>query len=175
MKNNLTSVIWWKAAGVRALRTMLLVAVTYVPATATDAVPYVVLGSAALVAGILSLITSLAGIGEVTGVAEPWYFSILSRVVKTIAQALAGGVLANVVFLSDIHWDAVLATTITAGFGSLLLAVLNRLPEVIDPTIPPVVAIAPQGEVPVSAITTAEAKAEEEVYADTGVAPLKES
>jgi hypothetical protein len=127
--NNLTSAAWWKAAGIRALRTAILVAVTYVPATLTDAVPYVVLGSAAAVAAILSLIMSLAGIAEVDGTTQPWYFAILSRVVKTVAQALAGGVLANAVFLSDISWEAVLATTLAAGFGSLLLGVLKTLPE----------------------------------------------
>lgn len=152
--NSLTSATWWKAAGIRALRTAILVAVTYVPASLTDSVPYIVLGSAAVVAGILSLVTSLAGIGEVTGIAEPWYFSLLSRIVKTIAQALAAGVLTNIVFLSDIDWSAVLATTVTAGIGSLLLGVLSRLPEVIDPTLPVTVAIVPEGVTPSSSITT---------------------
>lgn len=138
MKTQITSALWWRAAFIRAFRTFLLVGVTYVPASYTDAVPWVVLGSAALGAGVFSIVTSLAGLAEVDGKSQPWYFAILSRVVKTIGQALASGALANIVFISDINWDAVLATSIAAGFGSLLLGVLKQLPEADEPTSLPV-------------------------------------
>jgi len=131
--NSVFSGAWWKAAGVRAFRTFLIVATTYLPATYTDAVPFAVALSAAGFAAILSIVTSLAGLAEVNAVQVPWFIAILIRVVKTVAQALAGGVLANVVLIQDIRWDTVLATTISAGFGSLLLGALKTLPETADP------------------------------------------
>lgn len=127
---------WWRAAGIRALRTALIVATTYLPATYTEAVPILVLASAAAMAGVLSLITSLAGLAEVNAVSVPWPIAIFIRVVKTIAQALVSGVLANVIFIQDIQWETVLATTISAGFGSLLLGALKTLPETTDPIAP---------------------------------------
>ena len=63
---NLTNADWWKAAGIRALKT---VAQTAIASIGTAAVmtevnwPFVV--SASALAGILSLLTSLAGIPEV--------------------------------------------------------------------------------------------------------------
>lgn len=58
---------WLKAAGIRATKTMAQTAVAMLPAAATiGAVDWVtVLGTAAL-AGVASLLTSLAGLPEVT-------------------------------------------------------------------------------------------------------------
>ena len=58
---------WIKAAGIRAVRTMAQSAVALLPAAATiGAVDWqVVLGTAAL-AGVASLLTSLAGLPEAT-------------------------------------------------------------------------------------------------------------
>lgn len=57
---------WMKAAGVRALKTVAQTAVALLPASAmiTDVNWLVVLGTAAL-AGVASLLTSLAGLPEV--------------------------------------------------------------------------------------------------------------
>lgn len=58
--------IWMKAAGVRALKTVAQTAVALLPASAmiTDVNWLVVLGTAAL-AGVASLLTSLAGLPEI--------------------------------------------------------------------------------------------------------------
>lgn len=57
---------WWYAAGVRALRTVAQAAVAIIPATALiTEINWVVVGSAALLAGVLSMLTSLAGLPEV--------------------------------------------------------------------------------------------------------------
>ena len=57
---------WWKAAAVRALKT---VAQTAVAAIGTGAVlqdvDWIMVASASLLAGVLSLLTSLAGLPEV--------------------------------------------------------------------------------------------------------------
>lgn len=60
--------VWFKAAGIRAAKTMAQTAVALLPASATIAqVDWkVVVGTAAL-AGVASVLTSLAGLPEVTG------------------------------------------------------------------------------------------------------------
>ena len=61
----LMSAQWWRAAGIRAVKTMLqtgtALLVTQMPGGAVD---WTAVGSAALLAGIASLGTSLAGLPE---------------------------------------------------------------------------------------------------------------
>ena len=58
---------WWAAAGIRALRTVAQAAIAAIGSTAVfSQIDWAVVGSTALVAGILSLLTSLAGLPEVT-------------------------------------------------------------------------------------------------------------
>lgn len=57
---------WWKAAGIRALKTVAQTAVSMITVGATlTEVDWITVGSVSLVAGILSLLTSLAGLPEV--------------------------------------------------------------------------------------------------------------
>lgn len=57
---------WFKAAGIRALRTVAQAAIAAIGSTAAfSEVDWVVVGSTALLAGILSLLTSVAGLPEV--------------------------------------------------------------------------------------------------------------
>lgn len=57
---------WWKAAGVRAVKTMAQTAVATIGAAAVlSAVEWPVVASAAVLAGVLSLLTSVAGLPEV--------------------------------------------------------------------------------------------------------------
>lgn len=57
---------WIKAAGIRALKTIAQTAVALIPAAVTiTAVDWVTVMSTALLAGIVSLLTSLAGLPEV--------------------------------------------------------------------------------------------------------------
>ena len=59
--------IWIKAAGVRAINTVAQTAVATVGTSAVmGEVNWVMVGSASLLAGILSLLTSVAGLPEVT-------------------------------------------------------------------------------------------------------------
>lgn len=57
---------WWKAAGIRSIKTVAQTAVATigVSATMTD-VDWLLVGSASLLSGILSLLTSVAGLPEV--------------------------------------------------------------------------------------------------------------
>lgn len=128
----LASIIWWKAATVRALRTALVLAIPYVPVSYLGDVPYVTLASAAGLGVILSYLTSLAGIAEADGTTQPWYYAIASRVIRTVAQALIAGV-GTAVLITEVDWNSLWALALTSGFGSLLLAVLSQLPEADEP------------------------------------------
>ena len=57
---------WWKAAGVRAIKTVAQTAVATIGVSATmSEVNWTMVGSASVLAGILSLLTSIAGLPEV--------------------------------------------------------------------------------------------------------------
>ena len=59
---------WWRAAGIRALKTVAqTAAATLGTAVVLSEVNWLAVGSAALLAGLLSLLTSLGGLPEVTG------------------------------------------------------------------------------------------------------------
>ena len=57
---------WFKAAGIRAIKTMAQTAIATIGASATmGEVNWVMVGSASLLAGVVSILTSVAGIPEV--------------------------------------------------------------------------------------------------------------
>lgn len=57
---------WWKAAGTRAIKTVAQTAIATIGTAAVmSQVDWRIVGSASLLAGILSLFTSLAGLPEV--------------------------------------------------------------------------------------------------------------
>ena len=59
---------WWKAAGVRAVKTVAQAAVAAIGTTAMlSEVDWLVVGSTALLSGVLSLLTSIAGLPEAEG------------------------------------------------------------------------------------------------------------
>ena len=58
---------WWKAAGIRAIKTVAqTAAATIGTSAAIGDVNWLMVGSASLLAGVLSLLTSVAGLPEVT-------------------------------------------------------------------------------------------------------------
>ncbi len=63
---------WWKAAGIRAVKTVAQTAIAMIPVgvSITDVGWYAVAGTAIL-AGVVSLLTSLAGIPECDDGASP--------------------------------------------------------------------------------------------------------
>lgn len=63
---NLTNKSWWAAAGIRALKTVAQTAIATIGTAAVlSEVNWPIVVSASVLAGILSLLTSLAGLPEV--------------------------------------------------------------------------------------------------------------
>lgn len=124
---NLKSKVWWRAAGMRALRTALVIATPYVPIV-VQSNDWALLAGVASFGALTSLLTSLAGIAEADGMEVPWFWAILERVVKTAAQALITA-FGSATMFSQVDWSTIPALTITAVLGSLFLAVLKQLPE----------------------------------------------
>lgn len=66
IKQTIGNVEWWKCAGVRALKTFCQTAIATIGTTALiHEVNWVIVLSASALAGVLSLLTSLAGLPEV--------------------------------------------------------------------------------------------------------------
>lgn len=58
--------LWWRAAGIRAIKTMAQTAVAAIGASALlSDVNWMAVASTAVLAGVLSLLTSVAGLPEV--------------------------------------------------------------------------------------------------------------
>ena len=67
MKNKGYWKTWFKAAAVRAIKTVAQTAVATIgTAVAIGSVDWIMVGSASALAGVLSLLTSVAGLPEVT-------------------------------------------------------------------------------------------------------------
>ena len=58
--------LWWKAAGVRAVKTVAQTAIALIPAAAAiNEVDWVTVAGTAALAGLVSLLTSIKGLPEV--------------------------------------------------------------------------------------------------------------
>ena len=65
MKKNLNSKEWWRAAGIRALKTVAQTAISTIGvSTIMSDVNWMIVLSASALAGVLSLLTSIAGLPE---------------------------------------------------------------------------------------------------------------
>ena len=65
-KTDVNTVKWLKAAGVRAIKTVAQTAIATIGASTTmGEVNWIMVGSASLLAGVVSILTSVAGIPEV--------------------------------------------------------------------------------------------------------------
>lgn len=64
--HQITNSRWWAAAGVRAVKTVAQTAIALIGTAAVlGDVPWAMVASASVLAGVLSLLTSLAGLPEV--------------------------------------------------------------------------------------------------------------
>lgn len=69
IRGDIMNLNWWKAAGVRAIKTIAQTAVATIgTSVALGDVNWVAVGSASVLAGILSMLTSIAGLPEIDNV-----------------------------------------------------------------------------------------------------------
>ncbi|MDF2554117.1 MAG: hypothetical protein K0R60_12 [Microbacterium sp.] len=158
---NLADPIWWKDAGKRALYSAVAIALPYLGGSLFTDVPWLTVGSAAVVGIVASLATSLAGLPERVGVNLPWWLAATERVVKTFFQAIGAGLL-GAVLVTDIDWPFILQASALSAGVSLLRLILATLPA--DPTraVPQTVVVV--NELPDPATST---RAEYQAAADT--------
>lgn len=127
--SELLSRSWWSAAGQRALRTVLVALVPFVPPIlqgSTQAI-WAALSTSAL-AAVLSIAWSFRSLPEVDGLPRPWWAAALDRFVRTFAQVLLAGIPA-VTLIQDVPWQVLLTNALAAAVGSLILAAISALPE----------------------------------------------
>lgn len=120
--------LWLRLAGARALRTALVTLVPLLPFLLAGDDVGATLSTIAM-AGVLSLVTSLAGLPENTGRHVTWWYATAVRAVKTFGQVLAAQ-LAVAVILTDVDWAVALWSAFGSACGTVLLAAIARLPEV---------------------------------------------
>lgn len=144
--------VWWKYAGIRAVRTGLILAIPTWPSgvVVSEADPLTTLLVFALGA-ISSLVTSLGGIPEVTGTNVSKVRAIIVRVVKSFFQGAAVG-LVGASLLTDVDWLATLELGIAGAVGAFLLGSLSALPETPEVVTPLPADGIPAGEGPVGVV-----------------------
>lgn len=125
---------WWQAAGTRAAYTVLAALVPLVGLFVTSDVTPLYVASVSALAGLVSLVTSLAGIPELEDRTVPLWRAIVVRVLKTIGQ-VGGPVLVSVQLLEDVGWYELGVAVAGAALTTLIRTLMAYLPET-DPTVP---------------------------------------
>lgn len=132
----LTSRTWWLAALLRAGRTVLVALLPFLPAIPeADRTTVLVAVLTIALAAVLSLATSLASLPELDDVARPWWTAALDRFARTFGQVLLAG-LASAALITDVDWRTLLLHALAAALGSVVLAVIAKLPEAEPVTVP---------------------------------------
>lgn len=161
---------WWKAAGLRALRTAGALAVPYLGGSLLGAVPWLTILSAAALGAVLSLLTSLVGIPSSTG--APLWVTLLEKSVKTFAQALVTGI-GNAVLFQAVDWSVIVQTAAIATLVTVLLVVVGTIPDA-NPVPVPVVVEAPDVVVSVNGQEVARHLAAARIQGNAGPNPPTE-
>lgn len=120
---------WFKAAAVRAVKTIAQSAGAIIgTSTVVSTVDWRVVASASVLAGVVSLLTSVKGIPETKNKKYPWITAAGFRAIKTVAQT-AVSTIGTSAILSEVDWKVVISASLLAGLLSVLTSVAG-LPEV---------------------------------------------
>ena len=121
---------WLKDAGLRAVKTIGQVGLSRIAGAATiAAVNWPQCGLAALLAGIVSLLTSVVSLPEFSGKwAKTYWGALLMRIIRTAAQA-AIGTIGSAALFTDVNW-AIVASTVGYSVIACVFSNLANLPEV---------------------------------------------
>ena len=119
---------WIKAAGIRAIKTVAQTAVAMIgTSTVVSAVDWRVVASASILAGVVSLLTSVKGLPEINNKKYPWITAAGFRAIKTVAQT-AVATIGTTAIISAVDWRVVASTAILSGVLSLLTSAAG-IPE----------------------------------------------
>ena len=121
---------WIVAAGIRALKTVAEAAVSIIGMSALiTEVNWLVVASSASLAGILSLLTSIAGLPELEekAKARSWIAAAGIRAIKTMAQT-AVSLIGSTLLITEVNWISVASAVAMSGVMTLILAIAG-LPE----------------------------------------------
>lgn len=121
---------WIKDAGIRAIKTIGQVGLSSIAGASTiGGVNWPQCGLAALLAGIVSLLTSVVSLPEFSGkLAESYWGALLVRIIRTAAQAAIGAIGSAALF-TDVNWVLV-ASTVGYSVVACIFSNLSNLPEV---------------------------------------------
>lgn len=122
--------MWWKAAGLRVLKTFAQAAVGLIPAAVTIAeVDWLTVFYSSALAAVLAFLTAFAGLPEVDGTKYGKVRAALYRALRTVAQTAIGMIPAAATIVS-VDWKTVLSASLLAGLVSVLMTVANlAVPE----------------------------------------------
>ena len=123
---------WIHAAGIRTVKTMAQAAIAMIGSSvAMGQVNWVLVGSSSVLSGVLSMLTSLAGLPEVDGNGtKTWVVAAGVRALKTMAQA-AIATIGSSAAMDQVNWILVASSSALSGVLSVLTS-LAGLPEVVD-------------------------------------------
>ncbi len=127
----LFTLAFWRAAGLRALRTALVTLVPLTPVLTGSGVTgddVARVTSTVALAVVLSLATSWWALPEHDAAAPSWWAAAGERAVRSFGQVLVAGI-GTTVLVTDVAWSSLVLSAIGAGIGSLLLAAIGTLPE----------------------------------------------
>lgn len=121
---------WLEAAGIRAIKTFFQTAVATIGSAVTlGEVNWVAVGSTAVLASVLSMLTSVAGLPELSGkTTSSWFFAAGIRALKTVAQTSIA-MIGSAQMMGGVNWTAVASAAALSGIISIAMS-LSGLPEV---------------------------------------------
>ena len=129
---------WLKDAGIRAVKTIGQVGLSSIAGASTiGGVNWPQCGMAALLAGIVSLLTSVVSLPEFSENWSKTYWGALAvRIIRTAAQAAIGAIGSAALF-TEVNWPVV-GSTVLYSIVACIFSNLSNLPEVRlpDPQLP---------------------------------------
>lgn len=124
----ITSATWWRAAGNRALRTAVSVLLPFLMAGSILEVDWLLAGSTVALSVVLSFVTSLAGLKEVSGDGVPKHVALGVRSLKTFAQTFVSFI-GSSVLITEVDWQNGFVLAVSATVVTILQSTLLELPE----------------------------------------------